>query len=54
MSHWAILGHPWLTKHNPNFDWVKGQVMSRGQGCKYFTFQLVSAHEAPDLTGVPA
>jgi len=29
----AILGHSWLTQHNPEFDWVKGKVeMSRCPG----------------------
>lgn len=56
MSHLAILGHPWLTRHNPNFDWVKGQVLSWGQGCYQSCFvpQPALAHQDPDLYGVPA
>lgn len=34
LTHQVILGHPWLTKHNPNFDWVKGQVTSWGKSCQ--------------------
>ena len=26
----VILGHPWLTAHNPTIDWISGKVMLEG------------------------
>ncbi len=28
-----VLGHPWLTQHNPQIDWVKGSVHSWNLSC---------------------
>ncbi len=28
-----ILGHPWLTQHNPQFNWVDGTILSWGLSC---------------------
>ena len=28
-----VLGFPWLKQHNPNLDWVTGQVIRWGYGC---------------------
>lgn len=54
MTHPVILGHPWLTKHNPNFDWVKGQVTSWGKSCQESCFFTVSSTISnPDLKDVP-
>ncbi len=57
-----VLGHPWLTQHNPQIDWVKGSVHSWNLSCHVNC--LVSAvpavssvsvfqEEPGDLFGVP-
>ncbi len=57
-----VLGHPWLTQHNPQIDWVKGSVHSWNLLCHVNC--LVSAvpavssvsvfqEEPGDLFGVP-
>lgn len=56
MTHQAILGHPWLEKHNPNFDWGKGKITSWGPFCQKNcllkkTASSVSAKS--DLSNVP-
>ncbi len=28
-----VLGHPWLTQHNPQIDWVKGSIHSWNLSC---------------------
>ncbi len=28
-----ILGHPWLTRHNPHINWLSGEVLSWGSLC---------------------
>ncbi len=57
-----VLGHPWLTQHNPQIDWVKGSIHSWNLSCHVNC--LVSAvpavssvsvfqEEPGDLFGVP-
>ncbi len=57
-----VLGHPWLTQHNPQIDWVKGSILSWNLLCHVNC--LVSAvpavssvsvfqEEPGDLSGVP-
>ncbi len=57
-----VLGHPWLTRHNPQIDWVKGSILSWNLSCHVNC--LVSAvpavssvsvfqEEPGDLSGVP-
>ncbi len=57
-----VLGHPWLTQHNPQIDWVKGSIHSWNLSCHVNC--LVSAvpavstvsvfqEEPGDLSGVP-
>ncbi len=57
-----VLGHPWLTQHNPQFNWVDGTILSWGLSCHVKC--LVSAmpvvssvpvfqEEPGDLSGVP-
>ncbi len=29
-----ILGHPWLTRHNPHINWSSGEVLSWGSLCQ--------------------
>ena len=34
-SQKVIMGHTWLQKHNPDINWVTGEVnMSRCSGCR--------------------
>ncbi len=44
-----ILGHPWLTQHNPQFNWVDGTILSWGLSCHVKC--LVSA--MPVMSSVP-
>ncbi len=57
-----VLGHPWLTQNNPQFNWVEGTFLSWGLSCHVKC--LVSAmpavssvsvfqEEPGDLSGVP-
>ncbi len=57
-----ILGHPWLTQHNPQFNWVDGTVLSWGLSCHVkcliSAMPVVSSvpvfqEEPGDLSGVP-
>ena len=29
----VVLGHPWLKRHNPHFDWVTGRILEWGPTC---------------------
>jgi hypothetical protein len=33
-EHQAILGMPWIRKHNPDIDWVKGTVTFSRCSCE--------------------
>lgn len=57
-----VLGHPWLTDHNPHINWAKNSILSWGLSCHVNC--LVSAvspvstvsvfqEEPGDLSGVP-
>ncbi len=57
-----VLGHPWLTQHNPQIDWVKGSVhlwnLSCHVNCLVSAVPAVSSvsvfqEEHGDLFGVP-
>ncbi len=57
-----ILGHPWLTQHNPQFIWVDGTILSWGLSCHVkcliSAMPVVSSvpvfqEEPGDLSGVP-
>lgn len=37
-----VLGHPWLVRHNPHFDWAAGHILNWGMSC--FPTCLQSAH----------
>ena len=58
----VVLGHPWLSKHNPHIDWVSQKVVGWSPFCH--SSCLMRAHsplpqdtrtpeEYPDLSGVP-
>lgn len=32
-GHPLVLGHPWLVKHKPHFDWSSGKVLGWGEEC---------------------
>ncbi len=58
----VVLGHPWLTKHNPRIDWGQSSVAAWSESC--YASCLVSAcspvscsplqDEAVNLSNVPA
>ena len=56
-----ILGYPWLQRHNPHFDWARGNVLSWSPFCHAMCLQSAlppagAANlppESPDLSDVP-
>ncbi len=57
-----VLGHPWLTRHNPQIDWVKGSILSWNLSCHVncllsavpaVSSVSVFQEEPGDLSGVP-
>ena len=59
MTHQVILGHPWLKKHNPNFDWASGKITSWGTDCANSCLPRTDClpsnqvPSSPDLNSVP-
>ncbi|KAI2649346.1 Transposon Tf2-9 polyprotein [Labeo rohita] len=58
----VVLGHPWLTQHNPQINWVKGTILSWDLSCHVkclvsaapaVSSVSVSQEELDDLSGVP-
>lgn len=52
----VVLGHPWLTCHNPHVDWSAGAILEWGPTCAatcLFPSAPVVSLESPDLSRVP-